>query len=100
MKYGFNHIYVCLESGLSSVFGRINFPLHKIVSKYRQLMQHHTVWIISSTLTVDFLEKSLHPSSQAYINLDTSSGRLTNHHSRTLHMVYPKISRAILVATL
>ena len=31
--------------------------------------------------------------------LDTSSGWLTNHHSRTLHMVNPKISRAILVMT-
>ena len=35
------------------------------------------------------------PSSQAHINLKTSSGRLTNYQSRTLHMVYPKISRAI-----
>ena len=56
--------------------------------------------IIVSTLTMDFPEKSSIPSSQAYTNLDTSSGRLINHHSRTLHMVYPKISRGILVATL
>ena len=34
-------------------------------------------------------------SSQAYTNLDSSSGRLTNNHSRTLHIVYPNISRAI-----
>ena len=52
------------------------------------------------TLTVDFLEKYLAPSNQAYTNLVISCGRLTNHHSRTLHMVYPKISRAILVGTL
>ena len=31
--------------------------------------------------------------------LDTSSGWLTNRQSRTLHMVNPKISRAILVTT-
>ena len=31
--------------------------------------------------------------------LDTSSGWLTNRQSRTLHMVNPKISRAILVMT-
>ena len=36
------------------------------------------------------LEISLgkHPT---YTNLDTSCGRLTNHHSRTLHMMFPKI---------
>ena len=49
---------------------------------------------------MDFLEKKLHPYSQVYTNLDTPSGRLINHHNRTLHMVYPKISRAIIVATL
>ena len=56
--------------------------------------------VILSTLTVVFLENSSTPSSQAYTNLDTLSGRLTDHHSRTLHMVYPKFSRAILVTTL
>ena len=40
-------------------------------------------------------KEALHPSSLAYINLRSSNGRLTNHHSRTLHMVYPKISRAV-----
>ena len=40
------------------------------------------------------------PSNREYTNLDTSSGRLTNHHSRPLHMVYPKTSGAILVAAL
>ena len=47
---------------------------------------------------MDFLEK-IAPS-QAYPDLDTSSDRLTNHHSRTMHMGYPKISRAVLLATL
>ena len=29
-------------------------------------------------------------SNRKYTNLDTSSGRLTNHYSRTLHIVYPQ----------
>ena len=44
---------------------------------------------ISRTLTVEQLEKSSTPFSLTYINLKTSSRRLTYHHSRSLHMVDP-----------
>ena len=60
----------------------------------------YNLYSITSTLTVKNLENSSTSSSQANTNLDTLRTRLTKHHSRTLHMVYPKISRAILAATL
>ena len=59
-------------------------------------------WVITSSLTIEHQKKSSTPLeppwlSQPYINLNTSSDRLLSHHSRNLHMVYPNISRVILV---
>ena len=59
-----------------------------------------SVSIIISALTTENPENSSTPSTRTYTDLDASSGTLTNHHGRFLHMTYPEISRAILVATL
>ena len=57
------------------------------------------VWTIIANKKLPYRRKPRKNFSQVYTNLDTSSGRLTNHHSRTLRMVYSRISRVILAAT-
>ena len=81
--------------------------IHYYVSRWFEMnlcpfcIRNFRIFPISSTLTVEKSSKiAPAPSSRTYTCSDTSSDRLTNHHGRTLHMVYPKTSRAILVATL
>ena len=81
-----------------------NYRESKTRTKSRKVFKQKTEHYMVPYSKQPYREKSRKiappPSSQAYTNLDTSSGGLTNYLSRTLHMVYPRISRAILAATL
>ena len=96
-----------LNRGFSTRFLALNRNYLKLVeTDFRKSISfyfrgsHWSISMFHRQLPYREFPRKIASPSPAYTNLDTPSDRLTNDLSQILHMLYPKISRAILVATL